>query len=45
MAWYWWVLIAVGCVAIYILKVACLKRIQKNSKMKKEQRERELEDD
>lgn len=45
MAWYWWVLIGVVCVAIYALKVVLLKKWQKNARIKREQRDQELEDD
>lgn len=45
MVWYWWVLIAVGCIAVYLLKVILLKRWQKNAKMKQERKAREREDE
>ena len=45
MEWYWWLLIAVGVIVLVVLKLTVLKHWQKNSKMKKEQKERELEDD
>lgn len=45
MAWYWWILIGVGCLAIYALKVFLLKKWQKNAKMKQEQQDQELGDD
>ncbi len=45
MAWYWWVLIGIGCVSLYVLKVVLLKHWLKKNKIKKELQERSLEDD
>ncbi len=41
MAWYWWVLIAVGVAAVSVLKIRVWSNLMKKRAQEKQQREQE----